>query len=761
MESAGDAKKRYVLEEVPETGTNSTLNTQNKIDEGKKDTNDDDENKEIGSNDVVSGIEYYPAGKKFSVDYCKRATTKCKVCKKKIPKDELRIGKCVPFKDKHILQYYHIRCVFKSFQKARVATNVISSMDDIDGFDLIFDDDKITLLKLIVDANAKRTRPLDQPKERSNKTVKIPYPSSIGYRSQLLSIKTPSIKIMYTNADQLTPSKKTELIKKIETQKPMLIAICEVKPKNSKERSILDYKISNYTLHPLNLDNDIGRGIALYSHTSIDRSVIQVKPEVAFDEVCMLEIRLRGGDTLLLGCCYRSPTETETSAENNYRLNRLLRWVSEKKHSHKCIMGDFNYGHINWKSWTTTDSEKSDEAYFLEALRDSYFYQQVEKPTRRRGNDEPSLLDLVLTNETLQVSNLCHISPLGKSDHDILVLDYHAYLDYTKPKEQYLYDKGKYDAMRDELIKSNWSNEFVASGQKLNVEELWQKLKSKLHVLRSNYVPKSAVSGKLTWKKGSFPLDEVTRESIKTKNKKHRLWMNVTTHEERKSAQQEYTKARNRANSLLRKAKRSYERGIANDSKTIPKRFWYHARRKLKTKSGISPLLENVSDKESLKYEDKEKAEILQKQFLSVFTRERDGPIPALPPRTNAAIENLLLSEDKVKKRLLKLNVNKSLGPDDIHPRVLQELANHISAPVTLIFNRSIQFGNLPKELKEAYISPIFKQGSRSKAENYRPISLTCILCKLLESMVREEVLKHLLDNNVLSKRQYGFINGK
>ena len=76
----------------------------------------------------------------------------------------------------------------------------------------------------------------------------------------------------------------------------------------------------------------------------------------------------------------------------------------------------------------------------------------------------------------MQVSNLCHISPLGKSDHDILVLDYNAYLDYTKPKEQYLFNKGNYDAMRDELIKTNWSDEFVSSGQKLNTEELWQKL---------------------------------------------------------------------------------------------------------------------------------------------------------------------------------------------------------------------------------------------------------------------------------------------
>ena len=161
----------------------------------------------------------------------------------------------------------------------------------------------------------------------------------------------------------------------------------------------------------MNLDNDVGRGIALYSHASIDRSMIQVKSEITFEEACMLEVRLPGGDTLLLGCCYRSPTKTAASGENNNKLNKFLRWAAERRHSHKCIMGDFNFKKLNWATQSTSESENSDEAKFLETLRDSFFHQQVQKPTRQRGNDEPSLLDLVLTNEAMQVSNLCHLSP--------------------------------------------------------------------------------------------------------------------------------------------------------------------------------------------------------------------------------------------------------------------------------------------------------------------------------------------------------------
>ena len=72
----------------------------------------------------------------------------------------------------------------------------------------------------------------------------------------------------------------------------MIVAACEVNTKNSKDRCLLDYDIPNFTLHPVNLDNDVGRGIALYPHASIDRSVIQVKSEITFEEACMLEVVL-------------------------------------------------------------------------------------------------------------------------------------------------------------------------------------------------------------------------------------------------------------------------------------------------------------------------------------------------------------------------------------------------------------------------------------------------------------------------------------
>ena len=221
---------------------------------------------------------------------------------------------------------------------------------------------------------------------------------------------------MFTNADQLTSDKKAELTTIIDREKPMVVAVCEVKPKNSGDgRQLLDYSIPGYSLHPVNLEDDTGRGIAVFTHESIDKSAIQIKPELEFEEACLLEIRLRGGDLMCFGCLYRSPTPSKTSSDNNDSLNNLLRCIREKNYSHICLVGDFNFRDINWETHSTTHGESSKEAKFIEAVRDCFLHQHITQPTRRRGNDQPSVLDLILTDEAMQVSNIGHHAPLGKS----------------------------------------------------------------------------------------------------------------------------------------------------------------------------------------------------------------------------------------------------------------------------------------------------------------------------------------------------------
>ena len=175
----------------------------------------------------------------------------------------------------------------------------------------------------------------------------------------------------------------------------------------------------------------------------------------------------------------------------------------------------------------------------------------------------------------------------------------------------------------------------------------------------------------------------------------------------------------------------------------------------------IGPLLENVDDKSSSKFEDKEKADILQKQFYSVITTSTDNLTATLIIKSDTTLLNLKITEDLVKKRLLKLKVNKSTGPDKILPRFLKELDDYISGPLAIIFEKSMLSGILPRDWKSKYVSLIFKKSNRNVAENYRPISLTSIVCKLMESIFKEYLMSYLTSNNFLSKYQYGFMKNR
>ena len=227
------------------------------------------------------------------------------------------------------------------------------------------------------------------------------------------------------------------------------------------------------------------------------------------------------------------------------------------------------------------------------------------------------------------------------------------------------------------------------------------------------------------------------------------------------TARLEYTRARNNVTRLMRKAKRKFEKEICLKSKSNPKSFWWYVRHKMKTKTGVAPLLEDNKDPESARFEDQDKANILQKQFSSVFTREPDTDIPKLDKKTDASIYTLFVTNEMVREEILNLNVNKSCGPDNVHPRLLIELAESLSKPISLLLNRTMEEGDIPTEWKSANVSPIYKKGSKNKAENYRPISLTSIICKIMESFIKERVVAHLISNNLLSSKQFGFISGR
>ena len=106
----------------------------------------------------------------------------------------------------------------------------------------------------------------------------------------------------------------------------------------------------------------------------------------------------------------------------------------------------------------------------------------------------------------------------------------------------------------------------------------------------------------------------------------------------------------------------------------------------------------------------------------------------------------------------MKLNPGKKPGPDKWHPLFLRRIADLIALPLSILFQKSLNEGTVPSDWLRACITAIHKKGEKGIADNYRPVCMTSIICKIMESLVRDKLVEHMVTNNLFSDSQHGFV---
>ena len=164
---------------------------------------------------------------------------------------------------------------------------------------------------------------------------------------------------------------------------------------------------------------------------------------------------------------------------------------------------------------------------------------------------------------------------------------------------------------------------------------------------------------------------------------------------------------------------------------------------------------------------DEETADVLINQFQSVFLDDGLDPVHdvvgcVIDMVSSCSTETdglkITFTVNQVRDKLLKLQENKAPGPDGFHSMVMRRCVSELAVPLCAIFQESYESGQLPQDWKLANICAIFKKGSKQDAGNYRPVSLTSVPGKIMESLIKEHVVEYLNDKHWLSVSQHGFV---
>ena len=204
-------------------------------------------------------------------------------------------------------------------------------------------------------------------------------------------------------------------------------------------------------------------------------------------------------------------------------------------------------------------------------------------------------------------------------------------------------------------------------------------------------------------------------------------------------------------------SKAAYESSLIESFKGDSKKFYYHLKKLWKVGNIPETIIHNSNPVHDPAHE---KAIIFNNYFNSVFTRSNYilPPVYTLPT-PELQLSEIRITEEEVLETLSALDPSKAPGCDNISPLVLKRCANTLSAPVTNLLNKCLQSSTLPSQWKIHKICPILKKGDPTNVQNYRPISLLCIMSKILESIIYKKIITFLLPT--LNKSQFGFLKNR
>ena len=387
---------------------------------------------------------------------------------------------------------------------------------------------------------------------------------------------------------------------------------------------------------------------------------------------------------------------------------------------------------------------------FLNSLDDCFITQNVIKPTFQKSlNDYTNVLDLILTESPNRLYSLMHESPIGdvNKGHHVLTFNYsiNSISENMLTKEDFNFNAGDYVNMNKYFSEINWSKEFF----NLDADQCYNRFLEIYNYACERFIPVFKSKSK---RKRAIWMNNELMKLIKLKRE---MWFKcLNCRFQSIDIVNDYKKIRTLVKEKVKIAVRDYEKDLVLNVKENPKRFYSYINKKIKVKDYIKALIDSSGNVTS---DSKCIANILNNYFSSVFTIE-NRELPVFATRCEQACIDPTFVDD-IGNRLNDLDIKKSPGVDRVRPIVLCECSEGLKLPIKIIFEESFITGIIPEMWLNANITAIYKKGDKLEPSNYRPISLTSVVSKIMEKILRDTIINHF--SNFIIKEQHGFTKNK
>ena len=539
-----------------------------------------------------------------------------------------------------------------------------------------------------------------------------------------------------------------------------------------------EIKIEGFNLHRCDRIENRQGGVIIYTHESLE---INDERTTKFSNGCceLLTLNISSLNTHII-CLYRPPNTTSEKLSEPIRI--VDAYLSTAEKDKIIFIGDINCPFVSWHKVdgvvypeiTPGDTiDNQNQARSILDLAEKHFMMQlITEPTR-----DKNILDLLFSNHSdeIEITSIEKVSNII-SDHNFIYFnipsDHKPGETSTKSRPEYLEtglsqfqfwsEKCQWEKLKEHLTNTDWDS---IINENTSIDEDIDYVYNTVLKACSTTIPKKSKS-----KGNLIPRD---RAILMRKRKLWRKKMLTTKKQNRKDeinrkiVDIEVMLIRSHENERLLS-----EQKVISATKTNTKAFYGYAKKFVNSKSKVGPLLNEFGEKTD---DPKEMCKILKEQYEKAFNNKCAIPeikISPSPDNPNEVSVDDFFSEDgdfndinisieDVISAIKETKINSAPGPDSFPPLLLHKCQKELSTPLRIIMNKSIKTHKIPQKWKEANITCIHKGGDKSKAVNYRPISLTSIIAKLLERIVRWYLVQFLEINNAFPDSQHGFRAGR